>query len=113
MHFSSYIKDNYDSNVECYKDNHLNILDLEEQDAVKEINEIFFREGNRDINPFIGIVDSGCPKSVAGKPWMDAFVESKGVLVKRSREAEHFKFEHKPYKKNIPNLACLFNQAIS
>jgi hypothetical protein len=39
------------------------------------------------------VVDGGCPKTVTGKPWMDAYIESMGdVVVKRRREKEFFKF---------------------
>ena len=58
----------------------------------KDIVETIYNEGNVDIDPYEGVVDSGCPKTVAGKPWIDAFIESKGITVQRNRENEYFRF---------------------
>ena len=49
-------------------------------------------EGNTDVDPYEGVIDSGCPKTVAGKAWIDAFIESKQDMVTRNREDEYFRF---------------------
>ena len=40
------------------------------------------------------IVDTGCPKTVTGRMWMDAFAESKekNVKIKVGKENESFRF---------------------
>ena len=52
-------------------------------------------EGNNDINPFFGILDTACPKTVAGRVWLDSYVESLGMghaPIKQRVENEKFKF---------------------
>ena len=66
-----------------------------ENDSVgNAIVKIIYEEGNADIDPYKLVVDCGCPKTVCGKPWMDAFVESKGdnFVIKRVKEDEQFRF---------------------
>ena len=86
VHLSEY-KGDYDK--EFIKD----IVDQGEH-VIKNIIEIVYNEGTHDINPYRAIIDSGCPKTVAGKPWLDAFIESKGddIQVKRRKEKEYFRF---------------------
>ena len=86
VHFSEY-RDDYDK--EFLKD----IIEQGEH-VMKDIIEIVYNEGTHAINPYIAINDSGCPKTVAGKPWLDAFIESKGdnIQVKRRKEREYFRF---------------------
>ena len=63
-------------------------------DLKREFIEVVYNEGNHDIDPFKAIIDSGCPKTVTGRPWLDAFIEGiKGDLkIKRTKENERFKF---------------------
>ena len=58
----------------------------------KDIIETVYSEGNLNIDPYKLVVDSGCPKTVTGRRWLDAFIESAGVEVKRRREYERFRF---------------------
>ena len=53
-----------------------------------------YKEGNSDIDPYQCIIDPGCPKTVAGKKWMDSFSETqdKNVIIRRHKENENFKF---------------------
>ena len=48
--------------------------------------------GSSDSNPFCAIIDTGCPKTVAGRKWMDAFTETQGNPLKRTCDNEKFKF---------------------
>ena len=86
IHFSDYRGD-YDT--EFIKD-----ITNHGEHMTKEIIEIVYNEGTHAIDPYRAIVDSGCPKTVAGKPWLDAFIESKGdnIQVKRRKEKEFFRF---------------------
>ena len=56
--------------------------------------EIVYSEGHNVVDPYQAIVDSGCPKSVAGKKWMDSFAESmdENIKFKRRKENQRFKF---------------------
>ena len=58
------------------------------------ITKVIYQEGNSDIDPYNRVVDTGCPKTVCGKPFMDAFIASKGKFetVKREYENQPFKF---------------------
>ena len=57
------------------------------------IFKVVFSEGNCIIDPYKLVVDSACPKTVTGKSWMDAFIESKDdINIKRTKEKEFFKF---------------------
>ena len=63
-----------------------------------------YQEGNLDIDPYNAVVDTGCPKTVCGKPFMDAFIASKGKYehIKRSYENQSFKFgDGKIYNSNM------------
>ena len=91
VHFSSY--DN------CYiKSENLELIKNDIESVKLEVNEIFaeevYKEGNSNNDPFKLIVDTGCPKTVTGKKWMDSYVASKGpnVFIKRKEENEQFKF---------------------
>ena len=57
--------------------------------------ELVFSEGNNDIDPNVGIVDNACPKTCAGRKWLDWHVETLDVEllpVKCKEENENFKF---------------------
>ena len=62
VHYSSY------SNFNCedseFTDNDV-ISDGDNSDVIKEI----YKEGNDKADPYHCIVDTGCPKTVAGQPW--------------------------------------------
>ena len=88
FHYFSY------SNSNC-KDSELTdndvTSDCENSDVIKEI----YKEGNDKADPYHCFVDTGCPKTVAGQPWMDSYVESLGnkeYVIKRRREEDFFKF---------------------
>ena len=70
MYFSEY-KDNYTDGSDTINEYYSDYKGIN-----KEIIDIIYAEGNIDINPYEGIIDSGCPKSVAGKAWMDSYIES-------------------------------------
>ena len=58
-----------------------------------ELLEVVYSEGSNIIDPYKLIVDSACPKTVTGRAWMDAYLESKGdIFIKRYKENENFKF---------------------
>ena len=88
VHFSKYdFKDN--DNKSEFKD----YISGSAKDIDLKIVEVIYSEGNCDVDPYRLVVDCGCPKTVTGKPWMDAFIESKGdILVKREKEDELFRF---------------------
>ena len=87
INFSEYVF------LEPINDSGSNIpVELDSDPEIKFIDHVY-KEGNHDIDPFKGIIDSGCPRTVAGRPWLDAYIESKGdIKVKRSKENELFKF---------------------
>ena len=104
VHFSEYkLSKNVDDSELV-----LNLIKLEEElkqklynanpkvpeDFKPKVIEDVFKEGNTNIDPFECIVDPGCPKTVAGKKWMDSFAETKGegTVIKRKHEDENFKF---------------------
>ena len=74
------------------------MIEIETRDIKNEVEfkivEIVYKEGYDENDPFQCIVDTGCPKTVAGKRWMNSYVESKGenVFVRRRKENEKFKF---------------------
>ena len=58
---------------------------IEEYEGIdKSIIDVIYMEGNKDNDPYEGVIDSGCPKTVAGKAWIDAFIESKQDRVTRN-----------------------------
>ena len=75
-------------------------ISIDEYEGIdKSIIEMIYMEGNKDVDPYEGVIDSGCPKTVAGKAWIDAFIESKQDMVTRNREEEYFRFgPSKTYK---------------
>ena len=88
VHYSKYGKGGDTNNSEVISDT-LNNCEASEQELVK----IVYNEGNSDIDPYKLVVDSGCPKTVTGRPWIDAFIASKGdVRVRLQKEKEHFRF---------------------
>ena len=56
--------------------------------------KIVYSEGDLDADPYNAVVDTGCPKTVCGKAFMDSFITSKGkdVFIRRKYEKENFKF---------------------
>ena len=83
MHYSQYNLDEYTNNFELINDIE---TDLTHDTIEKDIVRIVYEEGfNSDIDPYKLVVDCGCPKTVCGRPWIDAFVESKGdnFMIKR------------------------------
>ena len=54
---------------------------------------VVLKEGKENMDPYRCIVDTGCPRTVAGRIWMDAFAETtrEGEEIKR-RENESFVF---------------------
>ena len=67
---------------------------VSEENVKEMITKTVYSEGNLDVDPFNAIVDTGCPKTVCGKVFMDSFLASKGenVFVRRKYENENFKF---------------------
>ena len=65
-----------------------------EENIKETFTNIVYSEGNTDIDPYNAIVDTGCPKTVCGKAFMDSFTASKGddIFVKRKIENECFRF---------------------
>ena len=65
-----------------------------EEELKKHIAETLYQEGNIDVDPYCVIIDTGCPKTVCGKPFIDAFIESRGAgeVIKRKFEDQNFKF---------------------
>ena len=90
VHFSKYCRDTIVDNIEVI---HEVINDDEMEEPDKEFIEHVYSCGNSDIDPYKLVVDCGCPKTVAGRPWMDAFIESKGnVKIRLEKERERFRF---------------------
>ena len=81
--FSEYSCKDFGDNLELVKDMYIDDKDRKEYD---DVIEVIYKEGNVDIDPFKLVVDCGCPKTVTGKPWMDAYMESIGdnATIKRS-----------------------------
>ena len=53
--------------------------------------------GNNTTNTSKGIVDSGATRTVAGRLWMEAFVESsKGIDIRRVKENKTYRFGNRP-----------------
>ena len=68
---------------------------FENDNELKErFTETVYQEGNTDVDPYNAVVDTGCPKTVCGKAFMDAFISSKGKheQVRRKYEDQNFKF---------------------
>ena len=90
VHISNYLsKENYSYDTDVIRD----ILDNCD-DIDRAIVEVIYNEGDSHIDPYKLVVDSGCPKTVTGRPWLDAFIESKGdnVKVRLGKENEKFRF---------------------
>ena len=74
INFSEYVF------LEPINDSGSNIpVELDSDPEIKFIDHVY-KEGNHDIDPSKGIIDSGCPRTVAGRPWLDAYIESKGDI---------------------------------
>ena len=86
IHLTTYeYKDTYDIGIvsDSFSEDKSNI----------EFLELVYSEGTCTIDPYKLVVDSACPKTVTGKSWMDAYIESKDdFVVKRRKENEFFKF---------------------
>ena len=80
-------------------------IEIDNEDDLKRlITDTVYQEGNIDVDPYNAVVDTGCPKTVCGKPFMDAFIASKGEneMVRRKYEDQNFKFgDGKVYKSNL------------
>ena len=48
----------------------------------------------KNMDPYRCIVDTGCPKAVMGRRWMDTYAESKGdkAGIRSGKENESFRF---------------------
>ena len=66
----------YNDNVEFIKNVIDNDHDESKDASIVEKNgnfiEMIYKEGNNDIDPTVAIVDTGCLKTEAGKPWLDS-----------------------------------------
>ena len=53
-----------------------------------------YKEGEENIDPYSCIVDTGCPRTVTGRIWMEMFLESQGdnIKVRTGKENENFRF---------------------
>ena len=51
------------------------------------------KEGEENLDPYRGIIDRRCNKTVTGRKWMDAYMESKGkkITVQTGKEREKFR----------------------
>ena len=85
---------NYSRTKENYERKDDNNESSSEEDIKDMLMKIVYSEGSLDADPYNAIVDTGCPKTVCGKAFMDAFITSKGedVFIRRKHEKEHFKF---------------------
>ena len=108
VNLSEYKCKDYSDNVELIKDIDINEID---RGMFDDVIEVIYKEGNVDVDPFKLVVDCGCPKTVTGKPWMDAYMESIGndVVIKRSRENESFKFGPSEVYKSTENYEIEVN----
>ena len=97
----------YDDNLELIQ----NVIDDEcladdESEHLKkktELVEMIYKEGNNDIDPSVAIVDTGCLKTVAGRPWMDSYIQSikaDNRTLKFRREELKFRFGNGPVYKS-------------
>ena len=70
------------------------VVNKDEDDLREHINIFVYQEGNADVDPYHAVVDTGCPKTVCGRTFMDAFIASKGknFQVERKYEDQNFKF---------------------
>ena len=44
------------------------------------------------MNPYECVIDTGCPKMVAGKDWMDAYIKTQETGIRMGKENERFRF---------------------
>ena len=53
-----------------------------------------YKGRDENTDPYRCIVDTGCPKTVTGRMWMNAYAESKGenVKIRTGKENESFRF---------------------
>ena len=65
-----------------------------EEEIIGNISKVVYQEGNIDVDPYTAVVDTGCPKTVCGKLFIDAFIASKGnnFYVRRTHEDQNFRF---------------------
>ena len=93
----------YDDNLELIK----NVIDDEcdsddNSDFLAKktkLVEMIYNEGNTDIDPSVAIIDTGCLKTVAGRPWMDSYIksrESENLRLNFRREEIKFRFGNGP-----------------
>ena len=93
----------YDDNLELIKaaiDNDYNdVEDAHTLDKKARLIETIYKEGNNDVDPTIAIIDTGCPRTVAGKPWLDSYIqtnEQQEHCLKFRREKTKFRFGNGP-----------------
>ena len=102
------VKNNYDVSYTAPDDTVVSEGDIEttetEEEIKDDISKMVYQEGNIDVDPYNAIVDTGCPKTVCGRPFMDAFIASKGknCYVRRTCEDQNSKFgDGHVYKSNM------------
>ena len=111
-------RENVRRRVESRLGSHLNIVNYEvndeetNEDVEHEMNkaetefkrdfiQVVYSGGNSNSDPYKGVVDTGAPKTVAGRIWMDAFSEDAGGLeIQRYTENEAFRFGNGPLYKS-------------
>ena len=95
--FSEYVL-NEDELYDKNPDDTFEVPDTDETDDnvddAEKLVDVVYKEGISDINPYVAIVDSACPKTVASLLFIEAWIESKGgnVSIRKERENENFKF---------------------
>ena len=68
-----------------------------ESEFKKDFLNVVYSGSNIDIDPYKGVVDTGAPRTVAGRIWMEAFSEdSQGVEIPRYKENESYRFGNGP-----------------
>ena len=95
----------YNDNLELIK----NVIEEEVKpnddnfESKKDLIELVYKEGNIDIDPCVAIVDTGCPKTVAGRRWMNSYLNSVGKDFKSLVHLERkFRFGNGPvYTSNV------------
>ena len=105
VHYSKYCRDTIYDSSEVIKEALKNCNDSE-----RDFIEVIYSEGNCEVDPYKLIVDTACPKTVTGRPWMDAFIASKGdVKVSLEKEDEKFRFGPSQVYKSKENYTIEVN----
>ena len=70
--------------------------DDENYGRIKLVHTIEYdiNKGEENMDPYKGMINRGCSKTVAGRAWMDTFTESKdsNVKIRIRKENEMFRF---------------------